>query len=101
MRFIGLLAVSQGFWGYTRSVLQDTRSSALDRYHELLRAQAPHQRLAQAVSLTRMVRELAIAGIRQRHPAASDDEVRARLAVRLYGRDAARRILASIPDDAV
>ena len=82
-------------------MLQDTRSNALDRYHELLRAQAPHQRLAQAVSLTRMVRELATAGIRDRHPAASEEEVRVRLVVRLYGRDAARRLFGSIPDDAV
>jgi len=82
-------------------VLRDTRPSALDRYHELLRAQAPHQRLAQAVSLTRMVRELAAAGIRQRHPTASDAEIRRRLAARIYGREAARRLFGSIPDDAV
>jgi hypothetical protein len=82
-------------------VIRDTRSSALDRYHELLRAQAPHQRLAQAVSLTRMVRDLAVAGIRQRHPTASDSEVRARLTVRMYGREAAQRIFGSIPDDAI
>jgi hypothetical protein len=82
-------------------VLQDTSPRAIDRYHELLRAQTPHQRLAQAAALTRMVRDLAVAGIRQRHPGASDEEVHARLAVRLYGRDTARRILGSIPDDAV
>jgi hypothetical protein len=66
-----------------------------------LRAQAPSQRLAQAASLTRTVRELAAAGIRQRHPAASAEEVRVRLAVRIYGRETARRLFESIPDDAV
>jgi hypothetical protein len=50
--------------------------------------------------LTRAVRELAEAGIRQRHPTASDEEVRVRLAVRIYGRDTARRFFGSIPDDA-
>jgi len=30
-------------------------------------------------------RELAVAGIHQRHPDASDDEIRVRLVVRLYG----------------
>jgi hypothetical protein len=61
----------------------------MSRYHELLRAREPHQRLAQAVALTRMVRQLAEAGIRQRHPNAPDDEVRVRLTVGLYGRDVA------------
>ena len=79
---------------------QDTRATALDRYHDLLRAQAPHERLAQAISLTRLVRELALAGIRQRHPGISDQEARVRLVVRLYGRPTAKRLFRSIPDDA-
>jgi hypothetical protein len=61
----------------------------ISRYHDVLRAQAPHQRLAQSIALTRMVRQLAEAGIRQRHPGASDAEVRVRLTVDLYGRDIA------------
>jgi len=61
----------------------------MSRYHDLLRARAPYQRLAQAIALTRMVRQLAEAGIRQRHPDAPDDEVRVRLTVGLYGRDVA------------
>jgi len=81
--------------------MEDTQPSAFHRYHDLLRAQAPHERLAQSVALTRMVRGLAVAGIRDRHPNATDDEVRVRLAVRLYGRDAARRMFEAIPLDAV
>jgi hypothetical protein len=53
------------------------------------------------VSLTRMTRELAIAGIRERHPGASQEEVRARLVVRLYGRAVAERLCGLVPDDAV
>jgi len=79
----------------------DTSPSANARYHELLRAQTPAARLAQAGALTRAVRELAVAGIRQRHPGASDAEVRVRLAARLYGRDVAERLFGSVPDDAV
>lgn len=78
----------------------DTSEASLARYHELLRAQAPHQRLAQAMSLSRMARELAIAGIRKRFPTASPEEIRVRLAVRLYGEDVARRIFGEIPADA-
>jgi hypothetical protein len=48
-----------------------------------------------------MVRELAVAGIRQRHPDAPAAEVRARLTVRMYGREAAKRLFGSIPEDAV
>ncbi|MBK6693875.1 MAG: hypothetical protein IPG50_16960 [Myxococcales bacterium] len=80
--------------------MQDTRGAALDRYHELLRAQQPYERLAQAVALTTMVRELAVAGIKARHPAASDAEVRVRLTVRLYGRAVAQRLFGDVPEDA-
>jgi hypothetical protein len=82
-------------------VISDTAGRALDRYHELLRAAPPYQRLAQALALTRAVRTLAIAGIRQRHPSASEREVQIRLAVRLYGRAAAQRLFGELPPDAV
>jgi hypothetical protein len=82
-------------------VIDDTRPAALARYHELLRGQAPHERLARASALTRMVRQLAIAGIQQRHPAASSEEVRVRLTVRLYGREVAERLFGEVPSDAV
>jgi hypothetical protein len=52
------------------------------------------------LALGACVRQLAEAGIRARHPAASDDEVRQRLAVRLYGRAAAQRLFETIPGDA-
>jgi hypothetical protein len=53
------------------------------------------------MKLSRAVRELAIAGIRQRHPEADEQEVRVRLTVRLYGRAAATRLFGTVPDDAV
>ena len=80
---------------------QDTCARQLDRYHELLRRQTPAQRIQQASRLTMAVRALAEAGIRMRHPGASPDEVRARLAVRLYGRQVAQRLCGTVPDDAV
>jgi hypothetical protein len=82
-------------------VNQDTNPAMVARYHEHLREKRPFERLAQAASPTRMTRELAVAGIRQRHPTASDDEVRVRLIVRLYGRDIGRRLFGDIPADAV
>lgn len=50
--------------------------------------------------LSRGVRELAIAGIREMHPDVSEDELRVRLTVRLYGREAATRLFGTVPDDA-
>jgi hypothetical protein len=79
----------------------DTHPAALARYIELLKARAPYERLAQASALTCMTRELAAAGIRQRHPDASEQEVRARLAVRLYGRVVAERLFGRVPPDAL
>jgi DNA-binding HxlR family transcriptional regulator len=79
----------------------DTSPSADARYHELLRALPPERRLETAMKLSRAVRELAISGIRQRHPDADEREVRVRLAVRLYGSDVATRLFGTVPDDAV
>ena len=81
--------------------MRDTKASAEQRYYELLRAQAPHERLAQALRLSESVREIAVLGIRQRHPHASAAELRARLAVRLYGKSAAMRMFRHVPDDAL
>lgn len=80
---------------------QDTSPEALKRYHEHLRRLTPAQRLKIAAGLSLGTRRLALAGLRQRHPKASEEELKVRLAVRLYGREAARRIHGNIPDDAV
>jgi hypothetical protein len=82
-------------------VYEDTSAAAIARYHQLLQAQAPYQRLEQTNALIAAVRELAVAGIRARHPVASPQEVRMRLTVRLYGREVARRLFGNLPADAV
>ena len=81
--------------------MKDTRREADERYHALLRSQKPSDRLAQASALSRSVRDLALAGIRARHPHANDAELRARLIVRLYGRAIATRLCGEVPADAV
>ena len=80
---------------------RDTGFAAVDRYHQLLRAQAPRERLEQANALSKAVRELAVAGLRARHPEATPEEIRVRLTVRLYGRDVARRLFGQLPADAI
>lgn len=84
-----------------RSMYQDTSDAQVGRYHELLRAMTTAQRVAATVSLCRGVRVAAIAGLRSRHPLASEHELKVRLMVRLYGRAAAVRVFRDVPDDAV
>lgn len=84
-----------------RIVYQDTSPAQIERYHALLRRITPARRLKAAASLSAGIRALAEAGIRMRHPTATDNEVSVRLTVRLYGRDAARRLFGGYPDDAV
>jgi hypothetical protein len=82
-------------------VEQDTSPEQMRRYHERLRAMEPWQRLRTAASLSKGVRRLAEAGLRMRHPGASDQEIRVRLVVRLYGRPAGIRLFGTVPDNAL
>lgn len=82
---------------YVRLMDQDTDPRRRERYFELLRAQSPSDRLRKAGALTRAVRQLAEAGIRQAFPLADEQEVRVRLAERLYGRDVAARLFGPHP----
>jgi hypothetical protein len=76
--------------------VSDTSAKSTDRYFDLLRQAGPAQRLAICASLTRAVRELAIAGIKASHPghALTGQELREKLAARLYGAEVARRLFA-------
>lgn len=77
--------------------VQDTSTKAQTRYFELLRNAGPQKRLEICLSLSRVTRELAIAGIKQSHPhrILSEEELREKLAERLYGKDVALRVFAS------
>jgi hypothetical protein len=79
--------------------MRDTSERAQERYYELLRAQAPAARLATAVRLSSVLRELAEAGVRNADPEASAHVVRARVASRLYGRETASRLFPGVKLD--
>lgn len=57
-----------------------------------MRQQTPAQRVAIAMSLSRGVRELTIAGIRAARPGASSREIDAELAMRMYRTEVAERL---------
>lgn len=83
------------------AVEQDTSPEARDRYHAHLRRLTPAARLQATCALSQAVRTLALAGLRERHPLAGPQELRARLVVRLYGRAYAERVLGQVPADAL
>lgn len=79
--------------------MRDTSDLALERYYELLRARTPLARLSAAVELSSTVRQLAESAIRAADPGASTGVVRARLALRLYGREVAGRLFPGVELD--
>ena len=72
----------------------ETSPESRRRYYELLRALSPEQRARKVVGLCSLTRRLSVAGIRQQHPEADDDEIRWRLAARLFGDSIAERVFA-------
>jgi len=78
----------------------DTSPEAKRYYFERLAKLTPGERLALMRESTRMIRHLAEAAIRREHPDASTEELQARLAVRLYGRETVERVLGPLPADA-
>src|SRR5690606_5679987 len=85
--------------GILEAVMDDTSQPALARYYELLRARTPLARLARAADLSSAVRQLAESSIRAAQPDASLEVVRARLALRLYGREVAARLFPGVELD--
>ena len=81
-------------------LMLDTPPEQRRRYYAMLRRMTPEERGRTAFALTGMVRRMAAASIRSDHPGISEWELRARMAVRLYGREAARRLFPDVPDDA-
>jgi hypothetical protein len=78
---------------------RDTAPAVAARYDAMIGALSGARRLEIAAQLTQGVRTLAEAGLRSRHPAANDDEIRCRLAALLYGRPVAERLFGTVPDD--
>ena len=65
--------------------LLDTSMAALERQRETFRRMTPGERLAVAAEMSDEIRAVTEAGIRQRHPDYSDDQVRAALVGILLG----------------
>lgn len=77
----------------------DTSERADEVQFAILRAMSVQQRAEVFTQLCLSVQELAMAGLRERYPGASDDELRLRLAARRLGNDVVRRIWGWSPDE--
>lgn len=70
----------------------DTTKDAARLQLELLRAMTPEERFRRTSELTMMIQEVAFAGMKRRHPDASDDEIWLRLAIDRLGTDVVKKI---------
>jgi len=69
----------------------DTTPEAWAKQFELYRRMSPAEKAAGVRAITLTVNTLALAGLRQQYPAASDAELMLRLAVRRLGEDMVAR----------
>jgi len=69
----------------------DTSSEVEQLQIEMLRQMPPSRKLAMVGEMTRAVRELALAGLRQRHPHDSPAQIHRRLADQVLGPELAER----------
>lgn len=70
----------------------DTSPAQRRQYYQLLRSLGPRARARKVSGLSHLVRTMALAGIRLRHPNATPEELKGRLAERLYGHVIAARV---------
>ena len=76
----------------------DTSVAALAVQDALFRRASPAEKLAQVARLSRMVDQLSVAGLRQRHPTADDEMIRYRRAELRLGRELAARVYGARAD---
>jgi hypothetical protein len=70
---------------------RDTSAESERMQVELWRAMSPLEKLSLVSAISRNVQELSLAGIRERHPRATEDELLIRLAVLKLGGELAQR----------
>ena len=83
-----------------RTLSEDTSPHIEQVPIELLRQMPPWRKLARAGQFNRMLSTLALNGLRQRHPHASPEELRRRLADIRRGPKRAARVYGPSPEEA-
>lgn len=81
-----------------RQMNQDTTPEAEEILFAWLREASAPEKLQRMVELNRAARLLAVAGLRRRHPSASEKEIKRRLADLILGPDLATRVYGPLPE---
>lgn len=80
------------------SLFEDTTPEAEEVLVRLLRQMPVSQKIEMVCELNGTVRRLAIAGLRERHPDADEEEIRRRLADLLLGKELAAEVYGPLPE---
>jgi hypothetical protein len=80
---------------------EDTSPEMFERYLARLRAMTTVEKAQALDAMMVEGRQMAMIGLRMRHPQASEEELKLRLFVRFYGRELAQRYFQDVPDDAL
>ncbi len=81
-----------------RTLAQDTHPEAERVLLDLFRKASPARKIALVLSANRTARELALTGLRERHPGASTTQLRRRLADLWLGPQLAAKAYGPLPD---
>ena len=82
-----------------RTLAEDTHPEAERVLIELLRGASPARKVAVVLSANRTARELALTGLRERHPGESPARLRRRLADLWLGAELAAKAYGRLPAD--
>jgi len=79
--------------------LSDTHPDIERMWHEQMRELSAAERWKRVGGLNRTLRTLALSDLKHLHPTESEDELRLRLAYRMYGSDLANRAYGPLPEE--
>ena len=80
-----------------RTGLSDTKPDAEHVWLDLMRRASPEKKLYMVGQMNEAIRALALEGLRARHPSATPDELRRRLADLVLGPELAAKVYGPIP----
>lgn len=80
-------------------LFEDTDPRVEEQLVQMLRQTPPWRKMQMVAELNATVKLMLLTGLRQRHPNASESELRRRLAGLLLGEELARKVYGDLPDD--
>ena len=78
-------------------MITDTTPAAEERQHEIFRKMSGERRLLLAMAFSDQIRDIAMEGLRRRHPSASEEALKAIFIKEIYGVTMPQRIERAIP----